>query len=46
VPVYEVGINSDGLPFVVSKFVEGSDLKRKMLLISPRSKTGVWERGN
>ena len=30
VPVYDVGTGSDGLPFVVSKFVEGSDLMHMM----------------
>src|SRR5262249_30308495 len=29
-PVYDVGTAEDGLPFVVSKFIEGSDLKRKI----------------
>ena len=30
VPVHDVGTTEDGLPFVVSKFIEGSDLKRKI----------------
>src|SRR5262245_32588524 len=30
VPVYDVGRTGDGLCFVVSKFIEGSDLARKL----------------
>jgi serine/threonine protein kinase len=30
VPVHDVGRTEDGLPFVVSKFIEGCDLKRKI----------------
>jgi eukaryotic-like serine/threonine-protein kinase len=30
VPVYDVGQTDDGLPFVVSKFIEGSDLEQKI----------------
>jgi serine/threonine protein kinase len=30
VPVFDVGAVEDGLPFVVSKLIEGSDLKHKM----------------
>jgi eukaryotic-like serine/threonine-protein kinase len=30
VPVYDVGRAEDGLPFVVSKFIEGSDLAKKL----------------
>jgi predicted Ser/Thr protein kinase len=29
VPVYDVGSTEDSLPFVVSKFIEGSDLRQK-----------------
>jgi serine/threonine protein kinase len=30
VSVFDVGTTEDGLPFVVSKFIEGSDLKRRI----------------
>ena len=30
VPVYDIGRTPDGLPFVVSKFVEGSDLAKRL----------------
>jgi serine/threonine protein kinase/formylglycine-generating enzyme required for sulfatase activity len=30
VPVHDVGTTEDGLPFMVSKFIEGSDLKAKV----------------
>jgi hypothetical protein len=30
VPVHDIGQTSDGLPFVVSKFIEGSDLGRRI----------------
>ena len=30
VPVHDVGSTGDGLPFIVSKFIEGSDLAKKM----------------
>jgi serine/threonine protein kinase len=30
VPVHDVGTTEDGLPFVVSKLIEGSDLKQKI----------------
>jgi serine/threonine protein kinase len=30
VPVHDVGLTEDGLPFVVSKFIEGSDLATKI----------------
>jgi len=30
VPVHDVGATEDGLPFVVSKFIEGSDLAKKL----------------
>jgi eukaryotic-like serine/threonine-protein kinase len=30
VPVFDVGQTADGLPFVVSKFIEGSDLARQI----------------
>jgi serine/threonine protein kinase len=30
VPVHDVGTTQNGLPFVVSKFIDGSDLKRKL----------------
>ncbi len=30
VPVHDVGSTEDGLPFVVSKFIEGNDLKEKI----------------
>src|SRR5262249_4409983 len=30
VPVFDTGRTEDGLPFVVSKFIEGSDLARKI----------------
>jgi serine/threonine protein kinase/formylglycine-generating enzyme required for sulfatase activity len=30
VPVFDVGQTDDGLPYVVSKFIEGSDLARKL----------------
>jgi serine/threonine protein kinase len=35
VPVYDVGRTDDGLCFVVSKFIEGSDLKAKIELARP-----------
>jgi len=30
VPVYDVGLTDDGLCYVVSKYIEGSDLKERM----------------
>jgi serine/threonine protein kinase/formylglycine-generating enzyme required for sulfatase activity len=35
VPVYDVGQTEDGLPFVVSKFIAGSDLARLILQARP-----------
>ena len=36
VPVYDVGRTDDGLCFVVSKFIEGSDLAAKIKQARPR----------
>jgi serine/threonine protein kinase len=35
VPVFDVGTSEDGLPFVVSKFIEGSDLKERIKAVRP-----------
>jgi serine/threonine protein kinase len=37
VPAYDVGRSDDGLPFVVSKFIEGSDLAKRMQKDRPSS---------
>ena len=37
VPVYDVGRTDDGLCYVVSKFIEGSDLAAKIRKIAPDS---------
>jgi serine/threonine protein kinase len=41
VPVYDVGRTEDGLYFVVSKFIEGSDLRRKLEEARPCFTTSV-----
>jgi hypothetical protein len=35
VPVFDVGQNADGLPFVVSKLIEGTDLKARVKAARP-----------
>jgi serine/threonine protein kinase/formylglycine-generating enzyme required for sulfatase activity len=35
VPVFDVGSTADGLPFIVSKFIEGSDLAKKIKKARP-----------
>jgi len=42
VPVYDLGRTDDGLCFVVSKFIEGSDLAKKI----KESRPGFHESGN
>jgi serine/threonine protein kinase/formylglycine-generating enzyme required for sulfatase activity len=41
VPVYDVGRGDDGRPFVVSKFIEGSDLARKVRSSRPKGTEAV-----
>jgi serine/threonine protein kinase len=38
VPVYDVGTAADGIPFVVSKYIAGSDLAKRAATVKPSSR--------